>query len=452
MTRRNDARLPAQRGRTRRTLPATPAAQPTLVNNVAVDEQDQPRFAQPEVTAAPTEFHIRHASDAAAYKTLDAMARAHELKPIPFPAARGGDEPILTMAQILGDHGPAAEKQVTAAGKLVFHSVGDTGNTHGPALQEEVADKLAHDFTDPPGDLPRFFFHLGDVIYSFGEARYYYDQFYDAYRNYPAPIVALAGNHDGMVAPNTEARSLDAFLRNFCAEHFEITPEAGGLDRTAQIQPGVYFTFEVPFVRILALYSNALEDPGVISTHGGQFPEVTDVQLTYLRTALTRVKSDAFQGAVIIAHHHPAYTIAGERGHGSSTDMRKEIDAICDEVGVWPHAVLSGHAHNYQRYTRARAAMQIPYVIAGGGGHSRPQKLTRRDDPPLRTPLKIATDTDAVVLENYDDTDTGYLRIVVTASQLRIEYHPSSDADMAKTPDDQVTIDLGTRQIVHFTG
>jgi hypothetical protein len=66
-----------------------------------VDEQDQPCFAQPEGTAAPTEIHIKHASDAAAYKTLDAMARAHELKPIPFPAARGGDEPILTMAQIL---------------------------------------------------------------------------------------------------------------------------------------------------------------------------------------------------------------------------------------------------------------------------------------------------------------------------------------------------------------
>jgi hypothetical protein len=74
-------------------------------------------------------------------------------------------------------------------------------------------------------------------------------------------------------------------LRNFCAEHFEITPEAGGLDRTAQIQPGVYFTFEAPFVRILASYSNALEDLDVISTHGGQFPEVADIQLTYLRTA-----------------------------------------------------------------------------------------------------------------------------------------------------------------------
>jgi hypothetical protein len=44
-----------------------------------------------------------------------------------------------------------------------------------------------------------------------------------------------------------------------------VTPEAGGLSRTAQIQPGVFFTFEAPFVRILILYSNTLEDPGVIA-------------------------------------------------------------------------------------------------------------------------------------------------------------------------------------------
>jgi len=452
MTRRNDARHTAPRGRSRTARTATPAAQPTLVNNVAVDEQDEPRFAQPEVTQDPTQFRIKHASDAPAYKVLDAMARAHELRPIPFPAARGGAEPVLTLEQVLGTHGPEAVKQATDAGRLVFHAVGDTGNTRGPDLQDKVADKMVSDFTDIPEDRPRFFFHLGDVIYSFGEARYYYDQFYDPYRNYPAPILALAGNHDGMVAPNTEAKSLDAFLRNFCAERFEITPEAGGLDRTAQIQPGVYFTFEAPFIRILALYSNSLEDPGVISTHNGEFPELTDVQLTYLRTALNRVKSDAFNGALIIAHHHPAYTIAGERGHGSSTEMRTEIDAICDDVGVWPHAILSAHAHNYQRYTRARGEMQIPYIIAGGGGHSRPQKLTRANEPALRTPVAIATDQDKVSLENYDDTDTGYLRVVVTGSQLRIEYHPSSDADVAKTPDDQVTIDLSTRKIVHFTG
>jgi predicted phosphodiesterase len=105
--------------------------------------------------------------------------------------------------------------------------------------------------------------HLGDVVYSFGETEYYYDQFYDPFRDYPAPIFAVPGNHDGMVAPNSSAESLAAFLENFCAngQPPRRTAEAGGLARTAQIQPGVYFTLEAPFVRILGLYSNCLEDP-----------------------------------------------------------------------------------------------------------------------------------------------------------------------------------------------
>ncbi len=429
----------------------TPPASPVEIDNSSTTPADAPRFAQPEVVGEPPQYVVKHASDAAAYKTLDAEARAGELRPIPFPASRGGDEPVLRMADLYGSSGATLETQVTNSGRLVFHSVGDTGNTKGPALQAKVADKMVDDFTDPSLDAPRFFFHLGDVIYSFGEARYYYDQFYDAYRNYPAPILALAGNHDGMVAPNTKTASLDAFWRNFCADRFEHTPESGGLDRTAQIQPGVYFTFEAPFVRIFCLYSNTLEDPGVISSQGGTFPELTDVQLSYLETALTRAKQEKYAGAMIVAHHHPAYTLAGERGHGSSTEMRKEIDAVCDKVGLWPHAILSAHAHNYQRFTRTRNGTQIPYLIAGGGGHSPAQRLTKRTDPPLRTPLPIQTSGDPVVLENYDQTDNGYLRIIVTGTQLRIEYHPSNDGYDSKTPDDQVTVDLVSRMIVHYT-
>jgi hypothetical protein len=258
--------------------------------------------------------------------------------------------------------------------------------------------------------------------------------------------VALAGNHDGMVAPGTKAATLAAFLENFCAKEFEITPEAGGLSRTAQIQPGVFYTFEAPFLRVLTLYSNVLEDPGVISD-----PHIGHSQLDYLKAALGRVKSDGFKGALILAHHHPAYT-AGSK-HGWSEQMLSQIDAACNAAGVWPHAVLSGHAHNYQRFTRHHGQTQIPYIICGNGGHGL-AKLTRKGASPLRTPqaLQITGHADKVTLENYDDQDYGYLRVVVTASQLRIEYHPASDGDAAKTPDDFVTVDLATRKLVHFTG
>ena len=426
--------------------------QPTRVANTAAAPaaDGQPRFAQPEFDQDdPTKFRITHGSDSAAYRILDAKGRAGELQPLAFPPARGGAEPRLTLAQVLGAAGAAMEQKIQGVGRIVFHALGDTGNTRGPDPQNEVADKLESDFAgEEAGDLPRFLFHLGDVVYSFGEAKYYYDQFYEPYRNYPAPILAIAGNHDGMVAPDTDAVTLDAFLRNFCADGFQIAPEAGGLDRTAQIQPGVYFTFEAPFLRILALYSNTLEDPGVISSQGGTFPDVSDVQLDYLRAALGRIASEKFAGAVIIAHHHPSYT-AGAR-HGWSETVRQEIDAICAETGVWPHAVLSAHAHNYQRFTREHAGMQIPYLVAGNGGHG-VSRLVRKGAAALRVPSVIDdSDGDKVTLESYDDQDYGYLRIVVDAKQLRIEYHPASDGGAAKTPDDSVTVDLARRVLVHY--
>ncbi len=421
------------------------AASPT--DNTAPTEIGHPVFAQPQPTPDPTVFKVQHGSDTAAYKVIDELNREGKLAAIPFPAPTGLPEPRLTLADIYGADGARITNAITASGQLVFHSVGDTGNTTGPSSQNAVADKMTADFDDPvPADRPNFFFHLGDVIYSFGEAAYYYDQFYDPYRDYPAPIIAMAGNHDGLVSPlTTGVATLAAFLENFCASGFVSTPEAGGLSRTAQIQPGVFYTFEAPFLRILTLYSNVLEDPGVISN-----ATIGDSQLAYLDAALERVKTENFAGALIIGHHHPAYT-AGSK-HGWSIDMLAQIDAACEKAGVWPHAVLSGHAHNYQRFTRTHGDMQIPYVIAGNGGHG----LARLSKPgqALRTPLnlEVPAGSDPVVLESYDDGDYGYLRIVVTAQQLRIEYHPASDGSTMKTPDDAVTVDLASRTLVHFTG
>ena len=73
-------------------------------------------------------------------------------------------------------------------------------------------------------------------------------------------------------------------------------------------------------------------------------------------------------------------------------------------------------------------------------------------EPKRPQALQVPAHSDKVTLQNYDDQDYGYLRVVVTLSQLRIEYHPASDGDAAKTPDDFVTVDLATRKLVHFTG
>ena len=181
------------------------------------------------------------------------------LQAIPAPA---GSNLTMTLADALGTGGAARSAAIEKAGQIVFHSVGDTGSVKGPETQSLVADKMVADFADPsPADRPAFCFHLGDLVYSFGEAKYYYDQFYEPYRSYPAPIFAVAGNHDGLVYSGEGVPSLQAFLRNFVSPDPVKTPESGGLIRTAMTQPAVYFALDLPFVTIIGLYSNVLEDP-----------------------------------------------------------------------------------------------------------------------------------------------------------------------------------------------
>jgi hypothetical protein len=392
--------------------------------------QDQPIFAQPLPTPDPTGF-----KDPVSDQKFQGITTVGAV-----PQPRGNAvEPIITLEQAYGAAGATVVKAIEKSKQIVFHSVGDTGSVVGPETQSLVADKMVSDFDEAnAADIPSFFFHLGDVVYFFGESTYYYDQFYEPYRNYPAPIFAIAGNHDGVVYPKDPAPTLDAFLRNFCSPTAAQSPDSGNLLRTTMIQPGVYFTLEAPFVRIMGLYSNVLEDPGVISGENGQNTVLDNRQIVYLTAALERVKADKFKGAVIIAVHHPPFTGGSE--HGGSPLMLADIDSACTAANVWPHAVFSGHAHNYQRYTRTVNNLEIPYVVAGCGGHSplSPMRAT------IRTPFVI---DDTLTLESYDDADYGYLRVIVNAETMTIEFHPEMDGGTTKTPDDTVTVTLATHSV-----
>lgn len=408
------------------------------------------------------------------YDELDQLKKLHQFSPLPFRLVVGVAEPIMKLGAAFGSLGDKVEKAIDKAGQIVFHSAGDTGATTSSrafADEYDVIDKMIADFDEKdPAAVPQFYYHLGDVVYSFGEHIYYYDQFYDAFRNYPAPVFAIPGNHDGLVVPVAPAAgsagnpspgdprlSLSAFYANFCATQFQHSSDAAGISRTTMTQPGVYFTLEAPLVRILGIYSNMLENPGIISStknpKNGKsaFPNIPDVQLDYLEAALTRVKQERFKGALILAVHHPPYTFGK---HVTSLVMLKEIDAICDKVGVWPHAVLSGHAHNYQRFTRTLGKRQIPYVVCGNGGHPPLQKISV--DTTLRTPIGMPgfeqpEREDRVSLDNYDFNSFGYLRVVVDTEQLRIEFHPEGDGISTKTPDDFVTVLLKDGTLVHYT-
>ena len=93
--------------------------------------------------------------------------------------------------------GRACCSQSWTRNRLTFPVVGDTGASSRALIGREamVADGLAVEIGRAGADGPAFLYHLGDVVYSFGEAQSYYERF----RRYDRPIFAIPGNHDGAV-------------------------------------------------------------------------------------------------------------------------------------------------------------------------------------------------------------------------------------------------------------
>ncbi len=432
----------------------------------------QPIFSEQDASPDQTRFKTKHPSDTQQYKEIQNLLKKDV---VGFDASPVQHDALYALESALGSQGSGIVRNIKSAGKIVFHSAGDTGASNAGKYGNEVrvADQVTSDCrTSDEANRPAFFFHLGDVVYDFGESKYYYDQFYEPYRNYPAPVFAIPGNHDSFVIPNTPATAtpLTIFKRNFCAQQPEITQEAASLHRTAMTQPGVYFALDAPFVRIIGLFSNALEDPGVISSEGGKWQGVPDVQLDFLTAQLGRIKKEKYAGAVILAMHHPPFSYApppksGTSGgnHGGSPNMLREIDTICKAQGVYPHAVLSGHAHNYQRFARTvrfgTKDFEVPFIICGDGGHNVNKMVKSGKGQPAQEPhfgvdvsymeaKQPAVQAKKLVLKHYDDTNYGYLRITVDKERLQIGFYQVGNASLAQARADVVTIDLASHAAV----
>ncbi len=192
--------------------------------------------------------------------------------------------------------------------------------------------------------------------------------------------------------------------------------------------------------------------------------------LDYLDAQLKRVKTEKFKGALILAVHHPPVSFSpppkSRKGPGgknaSSNAMLRQIVSICKSQGMYPHAFISGHAHNYQRFTRTvqmgGKELTVPFVVCGDGGHNvNPIVKARRgepaQEPPFDTPVdyldvKPALTAKGLRLKHYDDTNPGYLRVTVDANQLTIGFNQASKVPLLQTQTDVVTVDLASRRVV----
>jgi 3',5'-cyclic AMP phosphodiesterase CpdA len=326
----------------------------------------------PEIERAadrnPRTFGDPHPKPTATAFRLDEAGLSAEdeelLEPIPPPRT---SPPRMALADVIGT---AATEAITQNGKIVFHSVGDTGGTESKttAHQDSVVELMTKDLgtADPS---PAFLFHLGDVVYYFGEDSKYYEEFYDPFREYDRPIFAIPGNHDAVVRDlrhkeTSEEETLVGFKANFCTPTPEPSRDAGAVKRETMDQPGVYFTLDAPFVSIIGLFTNVLEGPGVIASE-----KLGEAQVEFLTAELERLKPEreAKERAVIIACHHPP--ASNDKQHGGGKKLTEDLDRAFNSSGLVPDAVLSGHAHLYQHWHREIGGRDIPYIVAGGGGY-----------------------------------------------------------------------------------
>jgi hypothetical protein len=337
----------------------------------------------------------------------EARGARNKIAPIPLPAPAAPDPAglVLDLKQIVDASEIAAIKK---AKKLVFHTAGDTGGVRDGATQETlIAEAMEADFSGDPGDHPAFFFHLGDVVYYNSEPENYEAQYFRPYQYYPAPIVAIAGNHDSSPSTAVTPGDLNQFMKVFCDK--TPRPLVPDFDRTSMIQPYIYFTLEAPFVKIIGLYSNNSEGPGLLDP-GGDPAQLDFLEAEFVRAAKAR---PADSRAVLVAVHHPLFSIG--KDHGSSPTMLDQVDKLMEKTGFIPDAFLSGHVHGFELIFREYKGRDVPYIICGTGGFNDDAHVQQN----FRLPAPLGG---GFSLAQFFDFQYGYMRMTVDENWLTGEY------------------------------
>jgi hypothetical protein len=306
--------------------------------------------------------------------------------------------------------------------KLAFHMVGDTGSIRTPDFQKLVVAEMVKQFeaAEKTGYEPQFLFHLGDVVYNFGEASQYQRQFFEPYQKYPGPIFAIPGNHDSDINPDSRVRydSLDAFTTVFCDTERRTVSFSGNAARKSMVQPNVYWTLLTPLANIIGMYSNVTK-----------FGVVTDEQRQWLIHELKRADSERPDKAVILCLHHSPYS--ADINHGSSMPMIELLEGVFEETGIYPDIVFSGHVHNYQRFSRHyrdgrhrggrhrggrhrggrhRGGRTLPFIVAGSGGYDELHPVAYTSDYRFNSDLP---EFEGINLESSCDTKHGFLKVLL---------------------------------------
>ncbi|MFB7598123.1 metallophosphoesterase family protein [Streptomyces sp. NPDC056160] len=263
--------------------------------------------------------------------------------------------------------GAPADKVIrrTEADRFSFMVIGDTGE--GGESQYAVV----------PGFLKAsegtsFAVLASDVIYPVGRTDDYGGKFFQPYRDYPAPIYAIPGNHDWY-------EDLGGFMRVFCDDAPPLPPaprprpagrawwrallwhrprpadeqrlaearELRSAPGQQAVQPGPYWAIDAGPVRIVGI------DTGLLGTLDAE-------QGAWLR--------EVSQGPrpKILVTGSPLY-VDGEH-HPCAIEGGGTVDDIVRDPAHHYVAAIGGDIHNYQRYPVDVDGRTVQYVVSGGGG------------------------------------------------------------------------------------
>lgn len=298
---------------------------------------------------------------------------------------------------------PASVGITTDADPITFFVIGDSGGVQSPVAQSAVSYAMQRAAAASP---PAFVYHVGDIVYYHGDPSGYAPQFYEPYAHVPSPIVAIPGNHCGDVGEDdqgnpTGRQPLDTFMANFC----DRTPSVPAADpqfeygRYTQTQPYCDWTLQLQALTIIGIYTNV--------PSGGHLEQS---QITWLTGELEA--ADAAK-PLIVALHHPPFSV--DTHHGGSPHMLEALDSAFSAAGRAADFVLSGHVHNYQRFSRTYHGKTIPYVVAGGSGYANLHLLASDATPGLDL-------GDGITFAYGIDNQYGFLTLTVSGGQISGTY------------------------------
>jgi predicted MPP superfamily phosphohydrolase len=339
----------------------------------------------------------------------DQIQRTHppaKAEPLPEPYAPAKVDPGA-----LGITDPGSE--------LSFFVLGDVGGVKVPTPQNAVSAAMEHDLENAA-----FALILGDVVYFNGQQMGlvdgrqtgYGDQFYEPYAKFARPIIAFPGNHDGEAESEKEA-SLAGFMENFCQKTPGIPVDDPQLEfgRHTQTLPYCEWTLDLKAVTIIAVYTNV--------PSGGHLEPAQIERLT------RELKEADPEKPLIVGLHHPPYSV--DAHHGGSPRMAQILDQAIEQSKRVPELVLSGHVHDYQRFTRTIEGKQVPFIVSGNGGYHNLHKLAKDATPGE----ELAED---VVFEFGDASRYGFLKLTVKQKAIEGEYIAVTPGTMPDGSDAQI--------------